>query len=229
MAESALIVAESGSGKSTAIESLDPETTFIINVASKPLPFRGWKNKYTEWSKTNMKGNMYSKHKTEDIISCLEYVSANRPEIKTIVIDDWQYSYGFDYMEKANEKGYDKFTKIAQNMTAVARTPMRLRDDLIVFFLTHLEESTDSDGNRRQKAKTIGKMIDTAITLEGLFSIVLFAKVKRNPKDSSVRYVFETKNNGENTCKSPKDMFPEDEIPNDLQLVRNSMIIYNND
>ena len=77
------------------------------------------------------------------------------------------------------------------------------------------------------KAKTIGKLIDDKLTLEGLYSIVLFGKVKKN-KDGDMRYIFETQNNGENTCKSPKGMFPSFEIPNDLQTVRDAIINYEN-
>jgi hypothetical protein len=70
-------------------------------------------------------------------------------------------------------------------------------------------------------------MVDEKLTLEGLFSIVLFGKVKKNDK-GELRYIFETQNNGENTCKSPKGMFPGFEIPNDLQYVREAIIAYEN-
>jgi hypothetical protein len=227
MAQSALIIGDSGCGKSTSIESLDPSTTFIINVANKPLPFKGWRSKYTSWSKTNLTGNMYTKSDPDSIIACLQYVSVQRPEIKTIVIDDWQYMSSFEYMDKAMEKGYDKFTKMAMNLTRVARIQNDLREDLVIFFLNHSEESVDIDGNRKIKAKTIGKMIDSTVTLEGLFSIVLFAKAKKD-KELGVRYVFETQTNGENTCKSPKGMFSEFEIPNDLNIVRTAICDYEN-
>jgi predicted ATP-dependent serine protease len=227
MAQSALIIGDSGCGKSTSVESLDPSSTFIINVANKPLPFKGWKAKYTPWSKTNLTGNMYIKSDADSIISCLQYISIQRPEIKTVVIDDWQYMSAFEYMEKAMEKGYDKFTKMSMNLTRVARIQNDLRDDLIIFFLTHSEDSVDIDGNRKVKAKTIGKMIDTTLTLEGLFSIVLFAKAKKD-KEKGIKYVFETQTNGENTCKTPKGMFLETEIPNDLNLVRTAIIDYEN-
>lgn len=225
MAQSVLIIAESGSGKSTSIETLNPKETFIINVANKPLPFKGWKSKYVTWSKENPTGNLYSKPEADSIVACMRYVSEKRPEIKVIVIDDFQYMSGFEYMEKALEKGYDKFTKMASNLSKVATLPKDLRDDLVVFFLTHAEESTDIEGNRKLKAKTIGKMIDNVLTLEGLFSIVLFGKVKKS-KDTGVKYVFETQNNGENTCKSPKGMFSTFEIPNDLNLVKTAIAEY---
>jgi hypothetical protein len=81
------------------------------------------------------------------------------------------------------------------------------------------------EGKKRYKAKTIGRMVDEKLTLEGLFSIVLFGKVKKD-KDGNIRYVFETQNNGENTCKSPKGMFSSFEIVNDLAYVRESILNY---
>jgi len=227
MAQGILIIAESGAGKSTSIETLNPKETFIVNVANKPLPFKGSKSKYTLWSKDNPSGNMYDKANPESIEACLKYVSEKRPEIKSIVIDDFQYMSSFEFFDKADEKGYEKFTKIGAHLARIARMPKDLREDLMIFFLTHAEEATDLEGKRKFKAKTIGRMVDEKLTLEGLFSIVLFGKAKKN-KDGIIRYVFETQTNGENTCKSPKDMFPTFEILNDLQYVREAIINYEN-
>jgi hypothetical protein len=227
MAQGVLIIAESGAGKSTSIETLDPKETFIINVANKPLPFKGWRKKYTIWSKDNPSGNMYDKATPESIEACIKYVSEKRPEIKNIIIDDFQYMSSFEFFDKANEKGYEKFTQIGAHLARIARMPKDMREDLLIFFLTHAEEATDMEGKRKFKAKTIGKMVDEKLTLEGLFSIVLFGKAKRN-KDGEIRYVFETQTNGENTCKSPRQMFPTFEIANDLQLVAKAIKDYEN-
>jgi hypothetical protein len=227
MGQGILVIAESGSGKSTSIEKLDPKETFIINIANKPLPFRGWRKNYTIWSKDNPSGNMYDKATPANIEAALKYVSEKRPEIKNIVIDDFQYMSSFEFFERVDEKGYEKFTQIGAHLARVARLPKDLREDLMVFILTHAEESTDMEGKKKFKAKTIGKMVDEKLTLEGLFSIVLFGKVKKD-KDGNIRYVFETSNNGENTCKSPRGMFQSFEIENDLQLVKEAIIAYEN-
>jgi hypothetical protein len=227
MAHGILIIAESGAGKSTSIEALDPNETFIINVANKPLPFKGWKSKYKLWSKDNPAGNMYDKASAENIEACLKYVNEKRTEIKTVVIDDFQYMSSFEFFDKADEKGYEKFTKIGAHLARIARMPKDLREDLQIYFLTHAEESTDLEGKRKFKAKTIGKMVDEKLTLEGLFSVVLFGKTKKN-KEGEIRYIFETQTNGENTCKSPRGMFDTLEIPNDLKFVRDSIIAYEN-
>ena len=232
MAHSILIVGESGSGKSTGIRNLDPTETVIFNTANKPLPFKGWKNMYSSANKNILSLN--------DVLSDdagsqrVNFAKMNRlfqkvnerTEIKNLVIDDFQYLFAFEYFARANEKGYDKFTQLAKSMSDIATAPITLRDDLMVFFLTHAEEAYDTEGNRKVKAKTIGKMIDNVLTLEGLFSIVLFAKAKKGKE--GINYLFDTQTNGENTCKSPMGMFEEKEIPNDLELVRQSILNYEN-
>lgn len=227
MALGILVIAESGAGKSTSIETLNPAETFIINVANKPLPFKGWRKKYSVWSKDNPTGNMYTGSTPENIEACMKYVSEKRKEIKTLVIDDFQYMSSFEFFDSVGEKGYEKFTRIGAALARIARLPKDMRDDLTVVFLTHAEESTDIEGKKKFKAKTIGKMVDEKLTLEGLFSIVLFGKVKKD-KEGVIRYVFETQNNGENTCKSPKGMFDSFEIANDLKLVTEAIYQYEN-
>ena len=177
MAHSVLIIAESGTGKSTSIRNLNPKETFIINIANKPLPFRGWKKDYTMISKNNPKGNMTATSTAAGIIKAIQHVNDKMPHITNLVVDDWQYMSSFEYFDRAHEKGYDKFTQIAANLAQVAKMPKDLRDDLYIFFMTHSEEATDINGHRKVKAKTIGKMIDNTLTLEGLFSIVLFGRV----------------------------------------------------
>jgi hypothetical protein len=155
----------------------------------------------------------------------MKHVSDNMLHIKTLVVDDWQFMSSFEYFDRSQEKGYDKFTQIGSALAQVAKAPKDFRDDLLIFFMTHPEESTDMNGVRRIKAKTIGKLIDNVLTLEGLFSIVLFGRVVKK-EDKTLEYGFETQNNGENTCKSPIDMFPSPFIPNDLQYVRECILEY---
>ena len=227
MAQSVLVIADSGSGKSTSIRDLNPKETFIVNIANKPLPFKGWKKNYTMISKDNQKGNMTGVSSAAGIMKAMMHVNDKMPHIKNLVVDDWQYMSSFEYFDRADEKGYDKFTSIAKNLAQVAKLPKDMRDDLYIFFLTHSEESTDVNGHRKVKAKTVGKMIDNALTLEGLFSIVLFGKVVKD-KEDKLNYVFETVNNGENTCKSPDGMFESARIENSLKVVKNAIIEYEN-
>lgn len=225
MAHSVLVIAESGGGKSTSIRNLDPKETFIINIANKPLPFKGWKKNYTMISKDNPKGNMTASSTAVGIMKAIQHVNDKMPHITNIIVDDWQFMSSFEYFDRANEKGYDKFTQIAASLAQVAKMPKDLRDDLYMFFLTHAEESTDMNGRRKVKAKTIGKMIDNALTLEGLFSIVLFGRAARD-EDGVLTYGFDTVTNGENTCKTPMEMFDAEFIANDLQVVKDAIKEY---
>ena len=223
MATSVLIIAESGSGKTTSARTLKPEETFFINVANKPLPFKGWKANYPMVSKENLEGRMSGVNTPVGILKAMKYVNNDRPDIKTLIIDDWQYMSAFEFFDRADEKGFEKFTDIGKWLAKVAREAINMRDDLTIFFMTHSEETTDAGGKRKQKAKTIGKMVDEKLTLEGLFSIVLYGKVKKD-KDGKMQYVFETQTDGANTCKSPMGMFKENDIPNDLQLVKEAIL-----
>jgi hypothetical protein len=227
MGQAILVIAQSGSGKSTSIENLNPKETFIINVANKPLPFKGWKSKYKVWTKEDTSGNMANVSSPAAIQKVIQHINDKRTDIKNIVIDDFQYMSSFEFFDRVDEKGFEKFTQIGAAIARISRMPKDLREDLMVFILTHSEEGTDIEGRKTYKAKTIGKMVDEKLTLEGLFSIVLFAKAKKD-KEGGMRYVFETRNNGDNTCKSPKDMFATEEIPNDLQLVRKAILDYEN-
>lgn len=107
MAQSILIIADSGTGKSTSIKNLDPKETFIINIANKPLPFKGWKALYTQINKENPSGNLTSASSTTGIIKAIKHVNDNMPHIKNLIVDDWQYMSSFEYFDRANEKGWN--------------------------------------------------------------------------------------------------------------------------
>lgn len=219
MGQPILIAGESGSGKSRSTKGLNPKETFIINVSGKELPYREAFKNYTEFHPSESpKGNHLIVSKADDIIKALLYVSNKRPEIKNIVIDDNQYISAFEFMNRAKQVGYDKFTDIALNMFNIVMTvKQQTRKDLKVFFLNHIEESMDVRGVKRIKAKTLGKLIDDKITYEGLFSIVLGTEVEE--KNGKLSYYFITNSDGMTSFKSPEGMFEEMRIPNDLQVV----------
>ena len=186
-----LILGESGSGKSTSLRNFDPAEVGVFNVASKPLPFR----------------------KKLPLVNAATYgsilKSLSNPKLKTYVIDDSQYLMAFAAFDRAKETGYQKFTDFALDFRAlidfiITRTP----PDVIVYFLHHVERTDDG----RTKAKTIGKMLDNQLTVEGLFSIVLLCKT------DGARHYFETQSDGATTAKSPLEMFDR-EIDNDLKFV----------
>lgn len=202
-----LIIGESGTGKSTSIESLDPNETFIIQVVNKPLPFKGFKSKYQLKSKDNNGNRIIAKDYTW-VLKTLQMVEMDT-KYKNIVIDDFQYILSTEYMKRAMERGYDKFTEMAQHYYEIIEMAQHMREDLNIIFLSHNEQKEDGTS----KVKTIGKLLDDKLTVEGLFTIVLNTRIQDG------EYYFETQNNGFNTSKSPKGMFEDLKIPNDLQYV----------
>ena len=159
-----------------------------------------------------------------EILGCLNYINEKRPEIKTIIVDDYQYTMANEYMRRANETGFKKFTEIAQNAWSVINAVKSMRDDLLVVFMMHSETTFDAHGNKVTKAKTIGKMMDNVVTLEGMFTIVLYTDVTKS--ENGMTYSFITQNDGANTGKTPKDMFGSVKIPNDLTLVAKAIEDY---
>lgn len=208
MANLIMILGESGTGKSTSIESLEPKETFIIQVVDKPLPFKEFKKKYPLRDKENPKGNRFISDRAEIIKKILESLNKEK-SIKNIIIDDAQYIMANEFMRRAKEKGFEKFTEIGQNFYTLIDTANNLREDLNVIFLQHIE-TTDAG---KVKAKTIGKLLDDKIGLEGRFTIVLATEVEDG------NYYFRTQNNGYDTVKSPRGMFEDLRIANDLNLV----------
>jgi len=213
MGISVMILGESGRGKSRSIKNLNPEETLVIKSINKPFPFRS-----AEWkkiTKENPKGSIYTTDNYDAIKQAL--IKAKSIGKKVIVIDDAQYLMANEFMNKSSVKGFDKFTEIAKNMwELITVANEKLDEDVRVYFLQHTE--TTADGSK--KAKTIGKMLDEKITLEGMVTIVLSAE-----KENS-NYYFETQNNGSNTAKSPEDMFEDFRIENDIRLVDDKVCEY---
>lgn len=186
-----LILGESGTGKSASLRNFNNDELIVVNVANKPLPF---KNKIKSIATDTYK----------EIIKELKTTDK-----KVVVIDDAQYLMANEFMRRATERGFDKFTEIAQNFWVLVNTVKDLPEDTIVYFMAHIER--DQNGN--EKIKTIGKLLDEKITVEGMFTIVL----KTNVTDGV--YSFLTQNSGHDTVKSPIGMFKSFAIDNDLKFV----------
>lgn len=187
-----LILGASGSGKSRSMKNFEPNEVGVFNVAGKPFPFKK-KLPYVE-------NATYEKIEKE----------LQKCNYKKYVIDDSQYLLAFELFDKVKDTGYTKYTDIAihfKNMlTYIVRS---LPKDVIVYLLHHTEEGE----NGKIKAKTVGKMLDNQLTLEGLFSIVLFCVAE------GTNHKFITQSDGSTTAKSPEDMFPSLAIENDLKYV----------
>jgi hypothetical protein len=197
-----LVLGESGSGKTFSIKNFDTEEVGIFAVEKSRLPFR--------------KEFKVAKNATyETIMSCFK----GGTKLKKYVIDDSQYLLVNEMFDKAKDAGYGKFTDIAVHFrNLIHYINHQLPDDVIVYFLHHSE--TDSNTGKI-KAKTVGKMLDNQLTVEGCFSIVLLASAE------GTEHYFITQSDGYTTAKSPEGMF-ELRIPNDLKAVDDAIREYYN-
>lgn len=227
MAELIAIVGESGSGKTTSIRNLNPEETFIISTTGKRPGIKGAKRKYTDLkiSGNEITGNFYTTSNIDNIKKIMAIVDKKLPQIKTLIIDDYQYLQAFEAMARVDEKGYGKFTDMAKHAYEALKAAMGMRDDLTVCVLTH-SENTGDNINPYYKIKTQGKMLDSVITLEGLFTYVLFTRVIVD-ENNETKYKFVTNSDGTCTAKTPMGLFKDILIDNDLDFVIKRIKEYN--
>ena len=195
-----LIPGKSSSGKTYSIKNFSPDEVGIFSVEKGRLPFKG-----------DFKVKKRATYR--DINSIFK-----EPKLKKYVIDDSQYLLVSELFDRAKETGYQKYTDMAVNFrNLIHNVNYLLPDDVIVYFLHH----TETDPNTGEiKAKTVGKMIDQYLTLEGCFDIVLFAEA------DSEGHHFITQSDGYTTAKSPEGMFPSIKIPNDLKMVDDAIRAY---
>lgn len=191
MAVLVMIYGQSGTGKSTSLRNFADDEVAVINVSGKPLPFR-------------------NKLKTYDTDSYAKISSAlDKIERKSIVIDDATYLMVNEFMRTAKVAGYQKYTDMAVNFNSLVAKASQLANDKIVYFLGHSDLKDDGT----EHFKTIGKMLDNYVTVEGKFTIVLKTVVQDG------KYYFSTHNSGQDTVKSPLGMFEDNYVDNDLKAV----------
>ena len=196
------VMGRSGSGKTYSLKKFNADEVGVISIEKGRLPFKSdikvMKIPNTFTSARDMAEVYRAKYSW--LMSVIE-----KAKSRSIVIDDSQYLLVNELFDRSFEKGYDKFAQMAANFRNLIHFINELdQEDKIVYFLHHTE--TDTDG--REKAKTIGKMLDEKLTVEGCFDIVLYCQDHK----------FYTQSNGQSTAKTPEGMF-DLEIPNDLKMV----------
>jgi len=201
------IMGESGSGKTTAMRTLNPEETYYIDCDGKGLSWKGWREQYNAEKKNYLRTD-----KQDDVLAVMRGISEKRPNIKNIVIDTINSIMIADERRRQAEKNYDKWADLAWAVYDITLLSSRLRDDLNIIVLAHTQtEVDDTTGERFTRILTNGKKLNK-IGLEKYFTTVLLAK------KGAEGFVFETQAN-KSTAKTPMDAFEAVEIPNDMQAV----------
>ena len=207
------IAGESGSGKTTSMEKLNPDETYYIDCDKKGLSWKGWREQYN-----SKKKNYFSTDFPGDVEKIIKGINDSRPEIKYIVIDTLNGIMIGDEMRRAKEKGYDKWMDLAASVWNIVDSAYNYRDDLTLIFICHTQTERTDDGFSFTRIKTSGKKLDK-ISLESKFTTVLISKAVDG------NYIFETKAN-KSTAKTPKGAFDKEFIPNDITLVIDALKDY---
>lgn len=199
------VMGESGSGKTTSMRNLDPQSTCYIDCDKKGLSWKGWKKQYSTENK-----NYLCTDKQNTVLAMMERINT-RPDyahIKTVVVDTINGIMVADEMRRSKEKGYDKWLDLACAIYDIVDYALTMREDVTVIFVAHTQTDHDDNGYMFTRIKTSGKKLDK-ITLESKFPTVLLAKVIDG------KHVFETKANF-STAKAPLGAFETDTIDNDM-------------
>lgn len=207
MSIAVMVLGESGTGKTFSLKNMQPSETLLIQTIPKPLPFRS-----KEWRPISKDGgNIIVSADSAQIVTAME--KTTRP---IIVIDDMQYLLATEFMARVHEKGYDKFNELASHYYNILKKASELASHKRVYMLSHV----DTDERGLVRAKTIGRLLNEKLTVEGFLTIVLRTLVINGTN------VFSTKNSGSDTCKTPYEMFANEHIPNDLAAVDAAIVGY---
>ena len=202
-------------------------TTLFVIYKTKPLPFRAWKKKYIpiKIEGKNVSGNYYVSSKWDQILKILQIIDKMMPQIKQVIIDDFPYVLSDEFVDRATEVGYTKFSELAQHAMEILRYSEKMREDCKMIFLTHSENVGDNV-NPKFVIKTVGKLLSEKVTLEGLFTYIFFTKVSEGDS-GRMEYKLITNNDGTCVAKTSFGMFEDLEIDNDLNEIIHVIDAYN--
>lgn len=209
------IAGESGSGKTTSMRNLDPETTMYIDCDKKGLSWKGWRNQYNGDKKNYLKTDF-----PQVVLQALKKIDKEEQykHICVVVVDTINGLMIADEMRRCKEKGYDKWQDLAQSIYDLIDYALTMRDDVTIIFVAHTQTDHDDNGYMFTRIKTSGRKLDK-ITLESKFSTVLLSKCVDG------KFLFETQANF-STAKTPMGAFEEKEIDNDIVQVMKALEEY---
>lgn len=210
-----MVLGKTGSGKSYSTRNLNEEDTVIISVLGKPMLW----NRDKRFSKD--KKNFFECSNYLSLIELIENISEKASTVKNIVIDDMIYVMTKEYFKRAKESGYGKYTEFGMHFQQIIETCEKARDNMNIFFMLHAEDVYSDKIQIGYKARTVGQLVDSSYNPMEVVTILLFADKKYNEKGKA-EYGFYTHNFMKGSIEIPAksgDLFEEDWIPNDLNLV----------
>ena len=222
-----IVLGPTGSGKSRSVKNLNPRETAIINVLKKDLPFKG-SNKSYVWNQ-----NMFAFDKWEQVAPFITDISNNpaAAACKTIIIDDARFIMEKEFMKRAKEVGYTKFTEYAQHFHAIIEAAEAARADLKVVLMLHDDDIVNDKTIMGKKCKLVGQMVEAHYNPIEVVSICLYCAPSFDKNNEPI-FQFHTRktliNGVEIPAKTPEEMFESKTIPNDLALVFKAMEEYYN-
>lgn len=188
MSKLVLVIAQSGTGKSSSLRNFKKGEVNVILCSGKELPFR------------SELGALIPKN-YGDIRNAISAATA-----PVVVIDDANYLMSFEEMARVNESGYAKFTQMAANMFNMFKSIIDKPGDQIFYVMAHAETREDN----MLRFKTTGKMLSDKIVLEGLTNVVITTEI------ADGKFIFRTATDGTGV-KSPLGMFKAATMDNDLK------------
>jgi len=219
-----IVLGPTGSGKSRSVKNLDPTKTIVVNVLKKSLPFRGSESMYSM-----DKGNLMSISNWETLVPFIKNVDALAPHVTTLVIDDSRFIMEKEFMRRAKEVGYTKFTELAQHFQAIIEAAEESREDLKVVLMMHDDDVINDKVIVAKKVKLVGKMVEDHYNPLEVVPICLYCKPTFDKNNKPVYQFFTQKallDGVELPAKSPEEMFATETIPNDLSLVMAAIDAY---
>lgn len=212
-----IVLGPSGSGKSRSIKNLNPDSTIVVNVLKKSLPFRGSEAKYSV-----AKQNLVSIDSWDKLVPFIGLVSTSAPHVNALIIDDSRFIMEKEFMKRAKETGYIKFTELAQHFHSIIEAAENAREDLKVVLMMHDDDVVNDKIIVAKKVKLVGKMVEDHYNPLEVVPICLYCKPSFDKNDLPVFQFYTQKtliDGVEIPAKAPEEMFSTAIIPNDLSIV----------
>lgn len=220
-----IVLGPTGSGKSRSVKNLNPKETIVLNTLRKDLPFRGSGKMFVEGA------NLFPMSTWEQVVPFINSVSKDVPQVKNLIIDDARFIMEKEFMKRAKEVGYTKFTELAQHFHAIIEASENARPDLKVVLMLHDDDVVNDKTIVSKKVKLVGKMVEDHYNPLEVVPICLYCKPEFDKNNEPV-YQFYTRktllDGVEIPAKTPEEMFDTKTIPNDLAIVFSTIDEYYN-